>query len=79
MPRWWFQASENYFCLGHLNSLIIIFLYKCPFMVFNENENAKGIEVNHEPVNWGGEIYTNSTPWARKCDEFGSLQHAKLI
>ena len=44
-----------------------------------ENENAKGIEVNHEPVNWGGEIYTNSTPWARKCDEFGSLQHAKLI
>ena len=41
MPRWWFQAGENYFCLGHLNSLIIIFLYKCPFMVFNENENAK--------------------------------------
>ena len=26
-----------------------------------ECEYSKGIEVNHEPVNWGGEIYTNST------------------
>lgn len=50
---------------------IVTGIYEC--------EYAKGIEVNHEPVNWGGEIYTNSTSLARKSDDWGCLQHAKLI
>ena len=44
-----------------------------------EDKHAKGIEVEHEPVHWGDDIFTNTTSMARKWDEFGSLRHAKLI
>ena len=44
-----------------------------------EDQFRKGIEVNHEPVQWGQEIFTNTTSTARKFDQFGSLKHAKLI
>ena len=44
-----------------------------------ECEYSKGIEVNHEPVNWGGEIYTTSTSLSRKSDDLGNLKYANLI
>jgi len=44
-----------------------------------EDKHRKGIEVNHEPVQWGEDVFTNTTSTARKFDEFGSLRHAKLI
>jgi len=44
-----------------------------------EDKFRKGIEVNHEPVQWGQDVFTNTTSTARKWDEFGSLRHAKLI
>ena len=44
-----------------------------------EDQFRKGIEVNHEPVQWGQDILTNTTSTARKYDEFGSLKNAKLI
>ena len=44
-----------------------------------EDKHHKGIEVNHEPVQWGEDVFTNTTSTARKFDEFGSLRHAKLI
>ena len=44
-----------------------------------EDQFRKGIEVNHEPVQWGQDTLTNTTSTARKYDEFGSLKYAKLI
>lgn len=44
-----------------------------------EDNHRKGIEVNHEPVQWGEDVFTNTTSTARKFDEFGSLRHAKLL
>jgi len=44
-----------------------------------ENKSTKGIKVNHEPVNWGGAIITQSKSLARIRDEFGSLEYAKII
>lgn len=31
-----------------------------------------------KPIRWGGDIYTKFDNWARKADEFGSLQHLVL-
>ena len=31
------------------------------------------------PQNWGGELYTAGSNWARLKDEFGSLHHLELI
>lgn len=44
-----------------------------------ENEYSKGIEVSHEPIQWGNQILTNTISTARKFDEFGNLRYAKLI
>ncbi len=32
-----------------------------------------------EPVNWGCDIYTEFSNWARLSDEFGSLYNMKLV
>ena len=50
---------------------IVTAIYEC--------NHAKGIIVNHEPVNWGNEIYTTSTSLSRKSDDWGNLEYAKLI
>lgn len=43
-----------------------------------ENEHSVTVYFDHKPVNWGGYIYTNSSNWARKRDQFGSLHHLSL-
>lgn len=50
---------------------IVTAIYEC--------KHSKGIVVNHEPVNWGSEIYTTSTSISRKSDDWGNLEYAKLI
>ncbi|MCH1614041.1 MAG: hypothetical protein L7S72_12185 [Flavobacteriales bacterium] len=47
-----------------------------------EDKYTKGIEVKHKPVIWGlvdSDVFTKSTLMARKFDESGNLQLAKLI
>lgn len=44
-----------------------------------EDKYAKGVRVIHEPVNWGGEYYTNLLSTARKCDGEGNLKYTELI
>lgn len=45
-----------------------------------ENEHVKTVYfVLDEPINWGGDIYTKQSNWARKTDEFGSLKYMELI
>jgi hypothetical protein len=62
---------------------------KCVGMVFGElvegtitaveeNESTKTVFFDHKPVNWGGYTFTNSSNWARKRDQFGSLCHMTL-
>lgn len=46
---------------------------------FSEDKHGFNLEVDHEPVNWGGEIYVKSHPFARKMDDWGSLNHVKEI
>lgn len=46
---------------------------------FSEDKNSFRLEVEHEPVNWGGEIYTVAYPFARKFDNWGSMNHVKPI
>ena len=43
-----------------------------------ENESTKTVFFDHKPVNWGGYIFTNSSNWARKRDQFGSLRYMTL-
>jgi hypothetical protein len=46
---------------------------------FQEDQHAFILVVEHEPVNWGGDIYTTATPFARKCDNWGSLNRLEVI
>lgn len=46
---------------------------------FIENEFSFNLVVEHEPVNWGGDIFTVAHPFARKCDDWGSLIHVKEL
>ena len=43
-----------------------------------ETECSVMVYFDHKPVNWGGDFYTHSSNWARKHDEFGSLQYLSL-
>ena len=43
-----------------------------------ETECSVVVYFEHRPINWGGDIYTKSNNWARKCDQFGSLHHMTL-
>ena len=43
-----------------------------------ENESTKTVYFDHKLVNWGGYIFTNSSNWARKRDQFGSLRYMTL-
>lgn len=44
-----------------------------------EDKHVFFLEVEHEPVNWGGDVYTVAHPFARKCDDWGSLIHVREI
>ena len=46
---------------------------------YNETEHSFELEVDHEPVNWGGDIYTKANIWARKCDNWGSMKHLQVV
>jgi hypothetical protein len=43
-----------------------------------ETECSVTVYFDHKPVNWGGYIFTNSSNWARKRDQFGSLYNMIL-
>ena len=43
-----------------------------------ETECSVVVCFDHEPISWGGDIYTHSSNWARKQDEFGSLRYMTL-
>jgi hypothetical protein len=46
---------------------------------FKEDQHAFNLVIEHEAVNWGGDYYTKSEPFARKCDDWGSLNNVELI
>lgn len=46
---------------------------------FKECQWAFNLIIEHEAVNWGGDYYTRSEPFARKCDDWGSLNNVALI
>lgn len=43
------------------------------------DEHSKGMVVEHEPVHWGKDTFTNTRVWARKSDGWGSIINAKLL
>ena len=46
---------------------------------FKEDKHGFNLVIEHEAVNWGGDYYTKSEPFARKCDDWGSLNNVALI
>lgn len=46
---------------------------------FTEDEHCFFLEIDHEPVNWGGDNYVSAQPFARKIDDWGSLNNVELI
>lgn len=45
-----------------------------------DEEYSKGVRIKFdEPINWGGDWYEEFESTARKSDEFGNLNHTKLI
>lgn len=37
------------------------------------------VEVEHEDVRWGNDIFKKSSLFARKCDNWGSLNNLRVI
>lgn len=48
-------------------------------IAFIEEEYSFSLDIVHEPVNWGGVYYTRSQCFARKMDNWGSLNNVKLV
>ncbi len=48
-------------------------------MAFIEEEHSFNLDIEHKPVNWGGVYFTRSQCFARKMDNWGSLNNVKLI
>ena len=46
---------------------------------FKEDKWSYSLVVEHEAVNWGGDYYSRSEPFARKVDDWGSLNNLKII
>lgn len=45
-----------------------------------EDKYSKGVIVNFDtPQQWGDDLYTKTDAWARKMDEFGSLEYLELL
>lgn len=44
-----------------------------------EDEHCFHLEIEHEGVNYGDEIFKSSELFARKIDNWGSLNHVKVI
>lgn len=48
-------------------------------IAFKEDKHAFNLVIEHEPVNWGGDYYKRSEPFARICDDWGSLNNVELL
>lgn len=48
-------------------------------IAFKEDKHGFNLVIDHEAVNWGGDYYTRSEPFARKCDNWGSLNNVEII
>lgn len=46
---------------------------------FTEDEHSFNLVVEHEPVRWGEDTYTVAHCFARKLDNWGSLNNVKPI
>jgi hypothetical protein len=46
---------------------------------FNEDTHCFYLSIDHEPVNWGGAMQAQAQPFARKIDDWGSLNNVNLI
>ena len=46
---------------------------------FKEDKHGFNLVIELEAVNWGGDYYTKSEPFSRKCDDWGSLNNVELI
>lgn len=46
---------------------------------FKEDKHGFNLVIEHEAVNWGGDYYTRSEPFARKCDDWGSLNNVEIL
>lgn len=46
---------------------------------FKEDRHAFNLVIEHEPVRWGDDVYTRSEPFARLCDDWGSLNNVELL
>lgn len=46
---------------------------------FKESKYSFSLEVEHEPVQWGNDIFTKAEPFARKCDNWGSLNNVEVV
>lgn len=46
---------------------------------FKEDQYTFNLVVEHEPVVWGKDTYTKDSFFARKCDDWGSLNNTKLL
>lgn len=44
-----------------------------------EDRFAFHVEVEHEPVRWGDDIFTKGSLFARKCDNWGSLNNLQVL
>jgi hypothetical protein len=48
-------------------------------LAFKEDKHGFNLVIEHEAVNWGGDYYTRSEPFARKCDDWGSLKNVEIL
>jgi len=46
---------------------------------FKEDEHGFDLVIEHEPVRWGKDTYTIAYCFARKIDDWGSLNNVKLV
>lgn len=48
-------------------------------LAFIETKYSFALKVQHEPVRWGNDIFTMAEPFARKCDNWGSLNNLRVV
>lgn len=44
-------------------------------VAFRELEHSFELDVEHRPINWGGDYFTKSAMWCRKGDGFGPSKY----
>jgi len=45
----------------------------------SEDQHSYNITVRHQEVNWGGQTFTTSHSFQRKCDGWGSMNHVEFV